>query len=274
MKLNIQRFAPDSDTTYKKMAMGDNTPIQVESAVRDGRGYTIADHYQMSLVSGTNIKTINNTSVLGSGNISVQPTLTSGTNIKTVNSTSLLGSGNVAVQPTLVSGTNIKTVNSTSLLGSGNVAVQPTLVSGTNIKTINNTSLLSSGNMTLLTENDIYYKKNDTYEADYIYIGGLLSNSSKGVYFTIFLPKSFKPNGTGDYNITTATINTCNFYIRKSNGGYLENGTTKSTFSSIEYRDFTDNRLTFVCTKSSAYSSATNNTPIGVELRNVKVTFS
>ena len=78
-----------------------------------------------------------------------QATLVSGTNIKTVNSTSLLGSGNVAVQPTLVSGTNIKTVNSTSLLGSGNVAVQETLVSGTNIKTINNESILGSGNITI-----------------------------------------------------------------------------------------------------------------------------
>ena len=52
-----------------------------------------------------------------------QDTLVSGTNIKTVNSTSLVGSGNVAVQDTLVSGTNIKTINSTSLLGSGNIAV-------------------------------------------------------------------------------------------------------------------------------------------------------
>jgi hypothetical protein len=51
----------------------------------------------------------------------VQPTLVSGTNIKTVNSTSLVGSGDVAVQETLVSGTNIKTVNGESLLGSGNV---------------------------------------------------------------------------------------------------------------------------------------------------------
>ena len=50
-----------------------------------------------------------------------QNTLVSGTNIKTVNNTSLLGSGNVAVQPTLVSGTNIKTINNTSLLGSGNI---------------------------------------------------------------------------------------------------------------------------------------------------------
>lgn len=49
------------------------------------------------------------------------------TTLKTVNSTSLLGSGNVAVQPTLVSGTNIKTINNTSLLGSGNIALQTPL---------------------------------------------------------------------------------------------------------------------------------------------------
>jgi hypothetical protein len=54
-----------------------------------------------------------------------QDLLQSGTNIKTVNSTSLLGSGNLAVQETLVSGTNIKTINSTSLLGSGNISVAP-----------------------------------------------------------------------------------------------------------------------------------------------------
>ena len=61
-----------------------------------------------------------------------QDTLVSGTNIKTVNSTSLVGSGNVAVQETLVSGTNIKTINSTSLLGSGNItiAANPSGVAG------------------------------------------------------------------------------------------------------------------------------------------------
>jgi hypothetical protein len=61
-----------------------------------------------------------------------QAALVSGTNIKTVNSTSLLGSGDVAVQATLVSGTNIKTINSTSILGSGNlvVAAAPSGISG------------------------------------------------------------------------------------------------------------------------------------------------
>lgn len=50
--------------------------------------------------------------------------MVSGTNIKTINSESVLGSGNIAVQPTLVSGTNIKTINNESILGSGNIDIQ------------------------------------------------------------------------------------------------------------------------------------------------------
>ena len=102
---------------------------------------------QTPLVSGTSIKTVNATSLLGSGDVAVQATLVSGTNIKTVNATSLLGSGDIELQTPLVSGTSIKTVNATSLLGSGDIAVQATLVSGTNIKTVNSTSLLDSGDI-------------------------------------------------------------------------------------------------------------------------------
>lgn len=67
-----------------------------------------------------------------------QATLVSGTNIKTINSTSLLGSGNVSVQATLVSGTNIKTVNGNSLLGSGNLAISglPTVTASDNGKVL------------------------------------------------------------------------------------------------------------------------------------------
>lgn len=53
---------------------------------------------QDGLVSGTNIKTINNESILGSGNISLQEKLVSGTNIKTVNNQSILGTGNIDIQ--------------------------------------------------------------------------------------------------------------------------------------------------------------------------------
>jgi len=62
---------------------------------------------------------------------SKQATLVSAINIKTINSTSVLGSGDVAVQATLVSATNIKTINSTSVLGSGNIAVEPTITATT-----------------------------------------------------------------------------------------------------------------------------------------------
>ena len=87
------------------------------------QGYVLNQNKQNSLVSGTNIKTINGSSILGSGNISVQTPLVSGTSIKTLNNTSLLGGGNINVQTPLVSGTNIKTINNQSLLGSGNIQV-------------------------------------------------------------------------------------------------------------------------------------------------------
>lgn len=78
---------------------------------------------------------------------SKQDILVSGTSIKTINSNSLLGSGDVTVQPTLVSGTNIKTINTSSVLGSGDLSLQETLVSGTNIKTIDGVSVLGSGDI-------------------------------------------------------------------------------------------------------------------------------
>ena len=64
------------------------------------------------------------------GDTAFQTPLVSGTSIKTVNSTSLLGSGNIAVQTPLVSGTSIKTINSTSLLGSGNVVTGDVTTTG------------------------------------------------------------------------------------------------------------------------------------------------
>lgn len=52
-----------------------------------------------------------------------QEQLVSGTNVKTVNGESLLGTGDMSVQPALISGTNIKTVNGESVLGSGDIEI-------------------------------------------------------------------------------------------------------------------------------------------------------
>ena len=115
------------------------------------------DIIQEKLVSSSNIKTINNEDLLGSGNLNVQPTLVSGTNIKTINNQSILGSGNISI-----SGgggvsdydqlSNRPQINNNTLTGdqsSSDLGLQDTLVSGTNIKTINNQSLLGSGNITI-----------------------------------------------------------------------------------------------------------------------------
>jgi hypothetical protein len=67
---------------------------------------------QATLVSGTNIKTINNTSLLASGNINLQATLVSGTNIRTINGISLLGSGNIDT-PTVELTDSVSTTSST-----------------------------------------------------------------------------------------------------------------------------------------------------------------
>jgi hypothetical protein len=76
------------------------------------------------VVSTTEFEYLNGvTSAIQTQIDSKQATLVSGTNIKTINSESLLGSENVELQPTLVSGTNIKTINSTSLLGSGDITI-------------------------------------------------------------------------------------------------------------------------------------------------------
>jgi len=93
-----------SQLTAKGSAIA-NTDL-VEISESDGAG-----GYVTKSVTGANI--------IGSK----QNTLVSGTNIKTINSTTILGSGDLTVQPTLVSGTNIKTINSNSILGSGDLVI-------------------------------------------------------------------------------------------------------------------------------------------------------
>lgn len=117
----------------------------------------LATSKQDKLVSGTNIKTVNNTSLLGNGNVAVQATLVSGTNIKTINNSSILGSGNIQIDvPTISNATGDSTtsgisqkaatdaINAVSTTASGK---QDALVSGTNIKTVNGTSILGSGDI-------------------------------------------------------------------------------------------------------------------------------
>ena len=130
------------------------TPIYVNSSgVATALGYTIEKSVPSDAVftDTTYSDFTGATSVVG-GAHGLVPAPSSGDNdkiltggatwsaVKTVNNNSLLGSGNVAVQETLVSGTNIKTINSTSLLGSGNIDVLANAATGTSSLTIGGTA--------------------------------------------------------------------------------------------------------------------------------------
>lgn len=80
---------------------------------------------QPTLVSGTNIKTINNESLLGEGNIEVakKSDIPNTDNFATKDELTAVETTLGNKQDTLVSGTNIKTVNSQSILGEGNIEV-------------------------------------------------------------------------------------------------------------------------------------------------------
>jgi hypothetical protein len=99
---------PTTDDVFPVVDIASNTTtkVQLGNLPVPSSVTTALATKQDSLVSGTNIKTINSTSVLGSGNIAVQETLVSGNNIKTLNNTSLLGSGDItiAANPSGVSG--------------------------------------------------------------------------------------------------------------------------------------------------------------------------
>ena len=87
---------------------------------------------QDKLVSGTNIKTINNQSLLGEGNIDALPTnYNSLINKPSVNGIELLGNkslDDLNIQEKLVSGLSVKTINSQSILGKGNIQIAESIV--------------------------------------------------------------------------------------------------------------------------------------------------
>ena len=99
---------------------------------------TVLNTKQDTLISGTNIKTINNTSLLGSGNIEISASVpdatqsvkgimklytSTGSNTDGTMTQNAINSSLNSKQATLVSGTNIKTINNTSILGSVNISI-------------------------------------------------------------------------------------------------------------------------------------------------------
>ena len=124
-------------------------PINVSAFTNDSGYITNAYHdstKQDLLVDGTNIKTINGSSILGSGDLVITASgVAWGSVTGTISSQTDLQTCFNAKQNTLVSGTSIKTINGNSLLGSGNIVVSSSESIATAIASATTTSISAAG---------------------------------------------------------------------------------------------------------------------------------
>lgn len=117
----------------------------------------------------------------------------------------------------------------------------------------------------LVGENDIWYKDGDTYELNYAtYFGGQISGGATQVLFTIPLPKRLN-------KIKGITVNSYDITVRGVTGGYPLNRVTEDLIFDINPRQ--DNLLSIIVTTPQAMGT-TNNSPCGVTLYGLKLTFN
>ena len=198
-----------------------------------------------------------------------QEQLVSGTNIKTVNSTSVLGSGDIAVQPTLVSGTNIKTINNESILGSGDITISGGGGSSREIgEVVTSTIPLTDAGLHLLDGSELQYGSYSAF-IDYIadlyyetYIYAYLYNDGNDDY-TIYEDSDTTP--TELYNADGSAYTGADFTITSGVVYYNGNACTYTASDNVQYADyFTDETswqnevaLKSVCNKF-VYDAANN----------------
>ena len=144
MSMFYGKVNPIIEFTYNGAVVGsssipfviDRNPIQIGDVESKSDYPAIIERIsakQDKLVSGTNIKTINGNSLLGTGDITINaedlnPLKADITALKadvsTLKTDDTQNKTNISnKQDTLVSGTNIKTINGESILGSGNIAI-------------------------------------------------------------------------------------------------------------------------------------------------------
>ena len=128
----VEILRTDISNTYEQKGHYDSAISTLNSSVN--RLETNIQKKQDKLVSGTNIKTINNESILGNGNIEVKGkehvSLTYAEwealsyDEQMADKVYLIKDAENVYQAPLVSGTNIKTINGNSILGEGNIEIQ------------------------------------------------------------------------------------------------------------------------------------------------------
>ena len=122
------------------------------------------------------------------------------------------------------------------------------------------------------TVNDIFSISTPDNSAVFV-AGGLLTSDATKIKFIITLPRRLQ-------NVTKINVQSLKINVRISSGGYIPNtayvdggydvlsDSTIQIYTSI----LTDNTIGFLLKKSSAYS-ATNNTPVAVEINKLQIQF-
>ena len=163
-EVNVQANWTEADSgadsyIQNKPSVVTDVDVDGSSVVSSGVAYVDLTGKQDALVSGTNIKTINNNSILGSGNLVIGGG--GGISDVQVDGVSVVTGGVAEIdltgkQDTLVSGTNIKTINNISLLGSGNITdispvetITPSITATTG--TVTDISARKTGNVVQLS---------------------------------------------------------------------------------------------------------------------------
>ena len=110
---------------------------------------------------------------------------------------------------------------------------------------------------------ELYYKSGDSITFD-LCTAGYLTTSAKQISFTIFLPKRM--------NNVTPSISSGSLNVRATNGSYLVLNQSVIANNNISVKKV-DNILTVHLIYDEAFANATNNTPVGVQISNLKIDF-
>ncbi len=166
---------------------------------------------------GFESKSVTGAEIIESAQEGLQPLLVSGTSIKTINGTSLLGSGDIAITASASWGSITGTLSTQTDLQGALDSKQATLVSGTNIKTINGNSLLGSGDITISGSN-IYNADGTLTGARTLTLGGVAltiagttssrfqANGNLGIGTTTDAGFKLDVNGTGAFRSTLSFL--------------------------------------------------------------------
>ena len=108
-----------------------------------------------------------------------------------------------------------------------------------------------------------YYKSGDTITFTEIVLVGFISNATKSLYFSVILPKNLANITSVNITSFSAELRGINDYLNNTAGYVQYVGASGYTLNSVKG---SDNSLNITLIKSSAFTNATNNTPISARV--------